>query len=99
MAPDEMDRLRPFLKETNIGKTAAVWDKRAAEEVLKQSVSVRVSRIGGTKSVLSDIKGDILLSGLIILPLQEGVYRSADGKIIQFDPELGLLIEDGKDDG
>ena len=35
------------------------------------------------------------LSGLIILPLEDGEYRTNEGKSIRFDKELGLMIEEG----
>jgi hypothetical protein len=37
----------------------------------------------------------MLLSGLKILPLKDGVYRTEKGRIIRFDTALGLLIEEG----
>lgn len=75
---------------------ASITNRKLAQEVLSQSVSVSEKRIKGKISDLSDIKGDKLLAGVEILPAAEGVYRDPSGMEIRFDPELGVMIKDGE---
>ena len=96
LPPRETERLRPFLRTENGRRVAAVGDRELAEDVMRWSVSVRISRLGGDLSGFSDIYGAKLLTGLRILPTEDGCCRTAKGKTIRFDPELGLLIEDGE---
>lgn len=96
LSEEEIALLQPYIKEKNGERIAAVWDRKTAERIIKQSVSVRISRIGSEKSGLLDIKGDILLSGMRIFPAIDGSCRMENGKILRFDPELGLLIEEGE---
>lgn len=96
LPPREMERLGPFLRTENGRRIAAVGDRKLAEDVMRLSVSVRIARIGGNPSGFSDIYGAKLLTGLRILPTEDGCYRTDNGKTIRFDPELGLLIEDGE---
>ena len=96
LPPEEMERLRPFLKTKNGRTLACVWDRDFAERVMKRSVSVRIGRLGKL-SVLSDIKGDMLLSGTRILPTdRNGEACLSNGKILRFDQELGLIIKEGE---
>ena len=96
LSPEEMTNLTPFIQTRNGQRIASVWDRRVAEQVMKRSVSVRLSRLGSDLSGLSDIKGSMLLSGLRILPVENGVYRTNESRTICFDPELGLIIEEGE---
>lgn len=96
LKPDQLDLLEPFLKKKDEMILAAVWNKKVAESVMKQSVSVRASRLGEL-SGLSYIKGDILLAGTRIFRSDEtGSCRLENGKILQFDPQLGLIIKEGE---
>ena len=85
-----------FLKRMNGMECAAVWDKEVAEMVLKNSVSVRISRLGGISSVEQGIKGTMLLSGVWIFYEEEGGGCTIGDVTVYFDNELGLLIEKGK---
>ena len=97
LPPEEMERLRPFLKTKDGRKIAAVWDRGIAERVMKQSVSVRISRLGVMQSDYWDINGAILLAGTKIFPTDEqGEARLKNGRVLCFDPELGLLIKEGE---
>ena len=96
LPPEEMAQIKPFFKTVNGKQIAAVSDRRMAERVMRQSVSVAIRRLGGLQSVQSDICGAKLLSGLRILPTEDGVFRTKDGKSISFDPVLGLLIKEGE---
>ncbi|MBE6998380.1 MAG: CRISPR-associated helicase Cas3' [Ruminococcaceae bacterium] len=95
LTEEEMAQLYPFIQTKNGRQVANVWDRKTAELVMKRSVSVRIRRLDGNLSGLSDIQGAMLLSGLKILPLKDGVYRTEKGRIIRFDTALGLLIEEG----
>ncbi len=91
---EEMTALEPFVLDKGGVRSAAVRDREIAERVMKRSLSVRASRLGKL-SGLSDIKGDMLLSGTRILPLREGSCPLPGGKTLRLDEELGLLIEEG----
>ena len=96
LQPDQAGILGPFLKKKGTKTFASVWDKKVAELVMKQSVSVRASRLGDL-SELSDIKGDILLTGTRILCADDmGCCHLGNGKSLQFDPKLGLMIREGE---
>ena len=96
LSREELEQLLPFLKIVNGKRIAAVRERKAAERVLRQSVSVPIRRLGPNLSVLSYISGANLLSGLKILPAEDGICRMENGKTVYFDPELGLLIKDGE---
>ena len=97
LPPEEMERLRPFMKTKNGQKLACVWDRELAERVMKQSVSVRIGRLGMIESDFWDIKGAILLAGTRIVPTDEkGEARLNNGKTLRFDQELGLIIKEGE---
>lgn len=97
LPPEEMERLQPFLKTSEGRMIAAVWDRSIAERVMKQSVSVRISRLGAIESNFWDIKGAILLIGTRILPTDErGEARLKNGRVLCFDEKLGLLIKEGE---
>ena len=96
LSPDEMEMLRPFVHTKNGQQIASVRDHIVAETVMRQSVSVRISRLGNIKSGLLDIKGDSLLAGTRIFPTENGYCRLPNGKNLHYDPELGLLIEEGE---
>lgn len=91
----EMKALTPFLRDMNGKRYAAVRSRAVAEQVMKRCLTVRVGRLGGL-SGLSDIRGDMLLSGVRILPLNNGSCSLPNGKTLRLDRELGLLIEDGE---
>ena len=96
LSPEDMKRLHPFMKAEGEYRTASVWDHTAAERVMKQSVSVRVSRLGLLPAAWG-IRGTMLLSGTRIVPTNEkGNARLSNGKILRFDPELGLIIKEGE---
>ena len=96
LSPEDMNCLQPFLNVKNGQTAAAVWDRGIAERVMKQSVSVRISRLGKLSNFW-DIKGAMLLSGIRIVPTDEyGEARLDNGMILRFDPELGLIIKEGE---
>ena len=85
-----------FLKSEGEHRTASVWDHNAAEQVMKQSVPVRVSRLGQLPDTWG-IRGAMLLSGTRIVPTDEdGNARLGNGKILRFVPELGLIMKEGE---
>lgn len=96
LSPEEMDKIQPFIHVKNGQPTASVWRHDLAEAVMRQTVSVRISRLGSSKSGLSDIKCDNLLAGTRIFPSESGSCRLPNGKCLRLDPELGLLIEEGE---
>ena len=73
--------------------TAKVRDRKLAEKVQMQSVSVAERRLKFDKSEMSYIKGDILLSGVRVYPAQDGICELSGGKI-RFDEKLGVMIEE-----
>ena len=96
LSPAEMATLQPFVKKQGEYKVASVWDREVAEQVMRQSVSVRISRLGKLPDAWS-IKGAMLLSGIRIVPTDEkGQAHLENGKILCFDPELGLIIKEGE---
>ncbi len=95
LGEEEMKALEPFIRVKDGKPSAAVGSRAVAEQVMKRSLSVRVSRLGSL-SGLSDIKGDRLISGVRILPLNNGRCPLPNGKTLLLDRELGLLIEDGE---
>ena len=96
LTQEELELLRPYIREKNGQQVAAVWKHDVAETVMRQSVSVRISRLGCSKSGLSYIKGDSLLAGTWIFPVEDGACRLPNGKILRFDSDLGFLIEEGE---
>lgn len=98
------EKLQPFLKMKNGEIRAEVWDRKLAEQVMLQSVSITTRRLAADKktkktgqkpelSHLWDIYGDKLLAGTRIIRLENGSAPLGDGKRIMNDPELGILIE------
>lgn len=75
-------------------KRAEIADRQLAKKVLAQSVSVQKNRILFAESDLLCIEGAILLSGVIILPAEEGIC-TLDGGRICFHKKLGLKIKEG----
>lgn len=96
LSEKEYRRLEPFLHTQNGKIVADVRQKSIAEMVMRQTVSVRISRLGKELSNLWYIYGDKLLSGLWIMPLEDGKHCLENGKLIQMDQELGLLIKEGE---
>ena len=96
LTQDKMELVRPFIREKNGQQVAAVWKHDVAETVMRQSVSVRISRLGCSKSGLLYIKGDSLLAGTWIFPVEDGACRLSNGKTLRYDSDLGLLIEEGE---
>ena len=83
--------------QKNGRRVAPIGDLQTAQEVLRNSVSVRESKIKGILSDLLDILGDKLLYGIHILPAKNGVYQDPGGAEIRMDSELGLIItEEGQ---
>lgn len=96
LSPAEMATLQPFVKTQGEYKVASVWDREVAEQVMRRSVSVKISRLGKLPDAWS-IKGAMLLSGIRIVPTDEkGQAHLENGKILCFDPELGLIIKEGE---
>ncbi len=95
LSEEEMKALEPLIRDKGGNPSAAVGSREVAEQVMKRSLSVRVSRLGSL-SGLSDIKGDMLISGVRILPLSNGRCLLPNGKTLLLDRELGLLIKDGE---
>ena len=82
LSPEEMQHLQPFLKTKNGQTLACVKERTVAERVMKQSLSVRISKLGKL-SDFWDIKGAILLSGTTIIPTNEaGEAQLGNGKIL-----------------
>ncbi len=96
LPPEEMERLRPYLKVKDGASTAPVRDWETAEWVMRKSFSVGIRRLGKDLSDLSYTKGDILLTGVKIMETDHGVLRLPDGRQLRMDPELGLRIEGGE---
>lgn len=96
LTQEELELLRPYIREQNGQQVAAVWKHDVAETVMRQSVSVRISRLGCSKSGLSYIKGDSLLAGTWIFPVEDGACRLPNGKTLRYDSDLGFLIEEGE---
>ena len=96
LTQEELELLRPYIREKNGQLVAAVWKHDVAETVMRQSVSVRISRLGSSKSGLSYIKGDSLLAGTWIFPAENESCRLPNGKTLRFDSDLGFLIEEGE---
>lgn len=71
---------------------APVSNKLLARRVLEQSVSVPQKRIRG----LQGIRGERLLDGVEIFPVEAGTYTAPDGRTIWFDPILGVLWKGGE---
>ena len=93
---DEIRRLEPFLDRKDGERRVRIRNRTLAEMVMKKSVSVRTSRLGDPGEAPEHIRGDGLLSGVRIYPARGSVCRLENGKVIRFDEELGLLIEDGE---
>jgi CRISPR-associated endonuclease/helicase Cas3 len=74
---------------------AKVRDRKLAEQVLQQSVSVAKRRISFPKCDLLDTMGAMLLAGVKIYPAQNGCCEFPGGRIC-FDSKLGLVIEEEK---
>lgn len=74
---------------------AKVRDRKLAEQVLQQSVSVDKRRISFQTCDLLDTMGAMLLAGAKIYPAQNGCCEFPGGRIC-FDPKLGLVIEEEK---
>ena len=74
---------------------AKVRDRKLAERVLQQSVSVAKRRISFQTCDLLDTMGAMLLAGVKIYPAQNGCCEFPGGRIC-FDPKLGLVIEEEK---
>lgn len=79
--------------QKNGRRFAPITDLQTAQKVLRNSVSVRESKIKGILSDLLDIYGDKLLYGIHILPTKNGVYQDPGGAEIRMDSELGLIIK------
>ena len=96
LSSEEMTSLQPFMKARGECRVASVWDRNIAEQVMRQSVSVRISSLGRLPDDWS-IKGAMLLSGIRIVSTDEkGQAHLENGKILRFDPELGLIIKEGE---
>ena len=78
--------------------TAKVWNRELAKAVQLQSVSVAARRLKFAESDFLYIKGDNLLSGVRMYPAQNGVCKLSSGWI-RFDNELGVIIEEEKNEG
>lgn len=79
--------------QKNGKRFAPIADLRTAQEVLRNSISVRESKMKEILSGLLDIQGDKLLYGIHILPAKDGVYQDPGGAEIRMDSELGLIIK------
>ena len=96
LSSEEMTSLQPFMKARGECRVASVWDRNIAEQVMRQSVSVRISSLGRLPDDWS-IKGAMLLSGIRIVSTDEkGQAHLENGIILRFDPELGLIIKEGE---
>ena len=91
-----MERIRPYLKRENGRSVAGIWRGDLAKEVMLRSVSLRKNRIGPVESDDTYIKGDKLLSGVWIVPMQNGCCRFANGTVLTDDPALGIIIKEGE---
>ena len=89
---DAYQCLEPYLRVENGITKAEIWRQDLAEMVMKQTISVRISRFGKGLSPLWYTHGDKLLSGTWILPMKDGCCQLENGKKIVVDQELGLLI-------
>lgn len=82
-------------EERNGIRYAPVKKKWLAQEVLKWCVSVPQRRVKELMSGTLDIKGDKLLSGVIMFPSQDGIFGDpSSGKEICYDYEYGILIKE-----
>lgn len=94
--PEDLRILESSLFTKGKKRYIKVRNRELAEMVMKKSVSVRTSRLGDCGDEPEFIYGDGLLSGLRIYPSENAVCRLNNGKVIYFDRNLGLIIEDGE---
>lgn len=90
----EMDLFRQIeqlAEQRQDRRYAPVVSKTLAREVLEQSVSARKKNLQGFQGIC----GERLLEGVRIFPAEQGVYTAPDGRMICFDPLLGLIWKDG----
>lgn len=92
----QFDLLRACIKEKNGETVAEVWDKKTAEMVMRQSVSVGVSRFQKELSGLLYIKGDKMISGTRIVLMDNSSCSLGGGRRLCNDPELGLIVKEGE---
>lgn len=71
---------------------APVVERELARKVLEQSVSVRKKRLAGFQG----IHGERLLEGVQIFKAKQGTYTAPDGRMICFDPALGVLWKEAR---
>ena len=94
--PEDLRILESSLFTKGKKRYIKVRNRELAEMVMKKSVSVRTSRLGDCGDEPEFIYGDGLLSGLRIYPSENAVCRLNNGKVIYFDRNMGLIIEDGE---
>ena len=89
---DLFNQIKQFTQRRQDKSYAPVVNKSLARKVLEQSVSVRQTKLRGFQGVY----GERLLEGVQIFPAERGVYTAPDGRMICFDPLLGVLWKDGE---
>ncbi|MCR4764219.1 MAG: CRISPR-associated helicase Cas3' [Lachnospiraceae bacterium] len=93
LSKEQMGKVAPFFCEKNGETIANVCNKKIAEAVMLESVSVRMNELKGPDGALPGIKGTSLLSGLRILGAVDGRVMLENGKTLHADPEFGLRFE------
>ena len=96
LEPSQLSMIRSCMKVKNRETVAEVKEKKIAEMVMRESVSVRISRFRHDLSRLSYIKCTKLLAGTRIIPMNNGICSLENGKVLCNDPELGLIIKEGE---
>ena len=84
------------IREKNGTRIAEAKGQKAAKWIMKNSLSVRIRRLGSKEENRTYISGDKLIAGVRIYPTDDGVCRLENGKLLRVDPQLGFLIEDGE---
>lgn len=88
---DLFSQIEQLVQQRQNERYVSVVNKALAQKVLEQSVSVRKKKLQGFQGIC----GECLLEGVRIFPAENGVYTAPDGRMICFDPLLGVLWKDG----
>ena len=88
---DLFTQIEKLVQQRQNENYAPVVSKTLARKVLEQSVSVNKKKLQGFQGIY----GERLLEEVRIFPAEKGVYTAPDGRMICFDPLLGVLWKDG----
>lgn len=95
LEPDLYARIRPQVTERDGEPTAVVGSRALAQKVLEQSVSVQRRRLQKIEAGHQVIKGEKLLTNVMLYPSECGIFKADNGGSIAFDRELGVVIKEG----